>query len=150
MESTDYFYFKKLRVYHLAKQLVTDIYAITEQFPAQEKHGLTNQIQRAAVSIPSNIAEGVGRFSVKDRVRFVEIAYGSLMEVVSQMDIAETLGYVSSEQRSTLENTANDIAKMIFNLKRALEKKVEVGEQRVDGSSKTILSPLSTLHSPQN
>ena len=149
MESTDYFYFKKLRVYHLAKQLVADVYAMTEQFPAQEKHGLVNQIQRAAVSIPSNIAEGVGRFSVKDRVRFVEIAYGSLMEVVSQLDVTETLGYISGEQHCTLESTAVNIAKMVFNLKRSLEKKVEAGEQRVDSSCKTILSPPSTLHSPQ-
>lgn len=74
------FYYRKLKVYHQSKRLVTNIYSLTKTFPLQEQYGLTNQIQRAAISIPSNIAEGMGRFSLKERIHFLEIAHGSLME----------------------------------------------------------------------
>ena len=70
------FYYRKLKVYHQAKVLVADIYHICQRFPPQESYGLTNQIQRAAVSIPSNIAEGMGRFSIKERIHFIDISYG--------------------------------------------------------------------------
>ena len=78
------FYYRKLLVYQHAMMLLEDVYHLTKQFPSSELHGLTNQIQRAAVSIPSNIAEGVGRFSIKDRIRFIDISNGSLMEVMCQ------------------------------------------------------------------
>ena len=92
------FYYRKLKVYHLSKALVVDIYNLCKNFPSQESYGLTNQIQRAAVSIPSNIAEGMGRFSIKERVHFIEISYGSLMEVMCQLEVAELLNYITSEQ----------------------------------------------------
>ncbi|MBQ2215985.1 MAG: four helix bundle protein, partial [Prevotella sp.] len=62
------FYYRKLKVYHQSKQLVTNIYSLTRRFPLHEQYGLSNQIQRAAISIPSNIAEGRGRFSLKERI----------------------------------------------------------------------------------
>ena len=78
----DDFYYRKLNVYHLSKQLVIDIYRLSKNFPQSEQFGLTNYIQRAAVSIPFNIAEGMGRFSIKERIHHLEFSLGSLMEVM--------------------------------------------------------------------
>lgn len=75
------FAFERLIVYEKSLQLVKDIYAITKLFPETEKFGLCSQLQRAIISVPSNIAEGVCRMSAKEKTRFIEIAYGSLMEV---------------------------------------------------------------------
>ena len=117
------FYYRKLLVYQNAMTLLTDIYNLTEKFPNNEMHGLTNQIQRAAVSIPSNIAEGMGRFSIKDRIRFIEISNGSLMEVMCQLEIAHSLGYITSEDLHVQETKIATIAKMILGLKKNLEEK---------------------------
>lgn len=76
------FYYRKLKVYHLAKELVADVYSLAKSFPKTEQYGLTSQLCRAVISIPSNIAEGMGRFSKKERVHFLEVAYGSLMETM--------------------------------------------------------------------
>jgi len=69
----DDFYYRKLKVYHLSKQLVVDVYDLIDYFPSNERMALANQLQRAVVSVPSNIAEGMGRFSTKERVHFIEI-----------------------------------------------------------------------------
>ncbi|WP_445425003.1 four helix bundle protein [Alishewanella sp. HL-SH06] len=84
-----------LKVWKLAMDLVVDVYAITRQFPDIEKFGLASQMQRAAVSIPSNIAEGAGRESNADFVRFLTIARGSLSELETQLLIAQRLGYIT-------------------------------------------------------
>ena len=117
------FYYWKLKVYHQAKALVANIYNLCKNFPSQESYGLSNQIQRAAVSIPSNIAEGMGRFSVKERIHFIEIAFGSLTETMCQLEIAEALHYISSEQFSEQENNIRDIARMLLGLKKSLDSK---------------------------
>ena len=119
----DDFYYRKLNVYHLAVRLVKEVYQLTNNFPLQEKNGLTNQIQRAAISIPSNIAEGMGRFSIKERMHFIEIAYGSLMEVMCQLEIAESLNYITLEQLKTLETLVSEAAKMLIGLRKNLESK---------------------------
>ena len=90
--------FEKLEVWQLARKLVGIIYKITDKFPADEKFGITNQLRRATVSVVSNIAEGVSRSSLKDRVRFIEIAYGSLMEVYTQLCVSIDLSYCSEEK----------------------------------------------------
>ena len=117
------FYYRKLKVYHLAKALVADIYTICNYFPQQESYGLTNQIQRAVISIPSNIAEGMGRFSIKERIHFIEISYGSLMEVMCQLEVAETLKYITHEQLTIEEIKITEIAKMLIGLRKNLEEK---------------------------
>jgi len=118
------FYYRKLKVYHQAKALVAEIYNLCKNFPSQESYGLTNQIQRAAVSIPSNIAEGMGRFSIKERVHFIEISYGSLMEVMCQLEVAELLHYITSEQLAIEEKSITEIAKMLIGLRRTMEDKM--------------------------
>ena len=88
-----------------------------------EQYGLSNQIQRAAISIPSNIAEGMGRFSLKERIHFLEIAYGSLMEVMCQLDIAEQLNYITSDNLTEQENLVSEIASMLIGLRKTIEEK---------------------------
>ena len=104
-------------------QLLADVYNLTKKFPPQESLGLTNQIQRAAVSIPSNIAEGMGRFSVKERIHFLEISNGSLMEVMCQIEIAHMLGYIAADELQLQEQKIAALAKMIIGLRKNLEEK---------------------------
>ena len=119
----DDFYYRKLNVYHLSKQLVIDIYSISKKFPASEQFGQTNQIQRAAVSIPSNIAEGMGRFSIKERIHHLEFSLGSLMEVMCQLEIAESLNYISANELTIQEGNIKEISKMLTGLRRTFEEK---------------------------
>ena len=119
----DDFYYRKLKVYQESMTLLSEVYQLTKKFPVQELHSLTNQIQRAAVSIPSNIAEGMGRFSIKERIRFIEISNGSLMEVMCQLEIAHKLGYISSSEFNSEQGRIAEIAKMIIGLRRNLENK---------------------------
>jgi four helix bundle protein len=119
----DDFYYRKLKVYHQSLRLVKEIYHLTDLFPLQERNGLINQIQRAAISIPSNIAEGMGRFSIKERMHFIEIAYGSLMEVMCQLEIAESLNYITIEQFKDQEILISEISKMLIGLRKNLESK---------------------------
>lgn len=84
-----------LRTWQEGQSLAEEIYRITAMFPSEEKYGLTSQIRRAALSVPSNIAEGMGRGSAKELVRFVLIARGSLQETLSHLDIAHRLSFLS-------------------------------------------------------
>lgn len=87
---------KDLDVWKLSIDFVTDIYKITSSFPKEEQFGLTNQIRRAAVSVPSNIAEGAGRNSDKEFLRFLYISMGSIQEIYTQLLIALNLDFISS------------------------------------------------------
>ena len=104
---------KNLIVYQKSKQLVIDVYKLLEQFPDTERFALCSQIRRAIVSVPSNIAEGMGRVSSKDQTHFLNIAYGSLMEVYAQLDIAHDLGYINNELFNQIESDVEEISKMI-------------------------------------
>ena len=90
-----------------------DVYKLLEQLPDTERFALCGQIRRAIVSVPSNIAEGMGRVSNKDQAHFLNIAYGSLMEVYAQLDIAHDLGYISNEMFNQVETDVEEISKMI-------------------------------------
>lgn len=89
------FAFEQLDVYQVARRYVKNVYLLSDKFPQKEDFALTSQIRRAAVSITSNIAEGTSRFSIKDKSHFIEIAYGSLMETYSQLQVAMDLGYIT-------------------------------------------------------
>jgi four helix bundle protein len=107
------FSFEKLEVWNDARVLVKMIYEITAGFPASEKFGLINQMNRASVSVASNIAEGSARITANDKARFMHIAFGSLMELLNQLIIAGDFGWVSEEQmiraRSQVEKVANKL-----------------------------------------
>ena len=104
---------KDLIVYQKAKQLVIDVYKLLEQFPDSERFALCGQLRRAVVSIPSNIAEGMGRVSNKDQAHFLNIAYASVMETYAQLDIAHDLGYITDDIFNKLENEVEEVSKMI-------------------------------------
>jgi four helix bundle protein len=108
--------FRNLNVYTKSKELVKQIYELLKKFPKEEQFALCDQLRRAVISIPSNIAEGSGRNSQKDQAHFYNIAYGSLMEVFSQLDIACDLGYISQEEFEQMELLINEEAKMLSGL----------------------------------
>ena len=125
----DDFFYRKLKVYHLSKQMVADVYSLSKQFPPQENFGIISQLQRAAVSVPSNIAEGMGRLSDKERLPFIDIAIGSLHEVMCQLEIAELLGYITQDQLSDMEKSITQILMMLIGLRNTIDKKIKSKQQ---------------------
>ena len=89
---------------------------MVDTFPMKEKYGLTDQLRRAVISIPSNIAEGLGRSTHKDKGHFMQIAYGSLMEVLAQVDIACDVGYISVEQFLKIEELIVEESKLLYGM----------------------------------
>lgn len=110
------FGYRKLVAYQKAKEIVKKTYKLLKKFPAEERYAMCDQLRRASLSITSNIAEGVNRFSVKDKAHFIEIAYGSLMEVSSQFEIAEELDYISSEDRLSMDMLIEEDARLLSGL----------------------------------
>ena len=109
--------FEKLLVWQKAKGLAKEIYALTGKFPNTEQYNLTTQMQRAAISIVSNLAEGTSRSSYKDKARFSEISYGSLMELLAQLIIAYELNYVNEVNYLSTRNLIEELGKGLTNLK---------------------------------
>ena len=95
--------YNNLQIWQLAMDLVEEIYKLTASFPIEEKFGMVSQMTRAAVSIPSNIAEGAGRNSDKDFAHFISIAIGSLYELNTQIVLSERLGYINQSQSQELQ-----------------------------------------------
>lgn len=115
--------YRDLEVWQRGLDLTEHVYAATSSFPEEEKFGLTAQLRRAAVAIPSNIAEGWGRAATKDYVRFLRIARGSLAEVETQLIIAHRLGYLSERVlQAMLEETTIE-GKMLLSLIRSLKRR---------------------------
>lgn len=107
---------KKLDVWKVSIDCVVDLYKLTDNFPKTELYGIVNQIRRAAVSIPSNIAEGASRNSLKDRIRFYIIARSSLVELDTQLEIAMQIGYCSDEHLKSISEKLNHIFAMLSNM----------------------------------
>ena len=114
------FGFERLEVWDKAISFADTVYSVTRNFPDDERFGLTNQMRRAAVSISSNIAEGSSRVSRKDFCRFVEIATGSLFEVVSQSYISRSQGLLTAENFDILYAAAEEQGRMLSGLRRTL------------------------------
>ena len=117
--------FEKLKVWQEAKKLVVDVYHLLDSFPRFEKYALCDQIRRAIVSVPSNIAEGSGRRSLKEQIHFLEIAYGSLMETYNQLLIAIELTYITEESVEAIKPSIDAVAKMINGLSNSYEEMLE-------------------------
>ena len=118
------FFYRKLQVYQLSLQQVKEVYTLTKNFPQNELYGLTDQIRRAVISIPSNIAEGMGRNSIKERIHFLEIANGSLTETMCQLEIAHLLTYISDKELNNNETNLANISRLLSGLKKSLEDKL--------------------------
>ena len=113
--------YKELIVWQKSIELVIQIYKVTKTFPKEEVYGLTSQTQRADVSIPSNIAEGHDRNSSKEFVQFLYISRGSLAELETQILIAEKLGYMNQEEKTSILNNCYEIGKMINGLLKSIK-----------------------------
>ena len=116
----DEFYFRQLRVYSNSKELVKYVYTLLQKFPVEEKFALCSQIRRAVTSIPINIAEGFGRFSSKEKTRFIEISFGSLTEISCELEISFELGYITKEEYEEAERQIIIISKQLSNLHKSV------------------------------
>jgi four helix bundle protein len=114
------FGYQKLEIYQLSKVLVKETYRIINGFPAFENYGLSAQMSRSAISIPSNIAEGSGRSSKRDKMHYITIAYASLLELSCQYEIAFEIGYIENEELKVIETSLKDLAVKLTNFKRYL------------------------------
>ena len=112
--------FKKLRAWEAADDLVVAVYQATNSFPADERYGLRSQLRRAAVSVPSNIAEGAGRNSNPEFRRFIQIALGSANEVAYQVHLAGRLGYIEPELVLELGSKTESVKRMLSVLSSTL------------------------------
>jgi len=113
--------YRDLIVWQKAMALVTEIYVVSKLFPRREDYGLTSQLRRCAVSIPSNIAEGYGRHTRNEYVRFLQIAAGSLYELQTQMEISANLEYLKKDAFERLYEMTREIERMLTSLVRRLQ-----------------------------
>ncbi len=104
---------KRLDVWQKGMELVTSIYTYTEKFPNREQYGLSSQMRRAAVSVPSNIAEGAARTTEPDKLRFYHIARASLSELDTQIEIAVRLKYIGAEDAETLQMMMDSVSRLL-------------------------------------
>lgn len=109
--------YKNLAAYKESKDLVLLVYKLLKKFPREEQYALCDQLRRAVISVPSNLAEGSGRTSAKDQAHFFEMAYGSLMEVSCQIDIAHELEYISQEEVEEVEQKVGIVAALLSGLR---------------------------------
>jgi four helix bundle protein len=116
------FRFEKLEAWQLGIEFCNEVYEVTRVFPDDERYGLTSQLRKAATSIPANVAEGSGRTSDRDNLRFIDIAYGSLMEVVSHIEVAHRRMFVADESRHQLRQLADRLARVLSGLRNHLLK----------------------------
>ena len=119
------FGYRKLIAYQKGKEVVKRTYQLLKKFPSEERYAMCDQLRRASVSITSNIAEGVNRYSVKDKSHFIEMAFGSLMEVSSQFEIAEELGYITVEDRMSMDELIKEEARLLSGLQNSYKPSTE-------------------------
>ena len=132
------FFYKNLDAYKVAKEFTLYVYSLVKKLPSYEQHALCDQLRRASISVPSNIAEGMGRMAIKERLHFLEISYASMIEVLCQLDISQSLGYISDDELRKAEDIATHLSKVMFGLKKHLSGKILPQDN----------SPLTTHHSP--
>jgi len=116
-------HFKELKVWSKSYKLCLKLYQLTATFPKEERFGLTSQIRRSAVSIPSNTAEGYGRKTTADYVRMLYIAYGSICELETQILLSGDLGFISIEELGLAKQNIAEVERMLMGLIRSLERK---------------------------
>ena len=113
--------YRDLIVWQRAIAMVTEVYRATQSFPREETYGLTSQLRRSAVSVPSNIAEGQGRISKAEFRQFLGIARGSLLEMETQIVIASNLGYISRSNADRLATTSGEVSRLLHGLMQSLQ-----------------------------
>ena len=109
--------FEKLNAWQESRKLVVATYQLLKKFPKEEQFALCDQLRRAVISVPSNIAEGNGRVAIKEQIHFLEIAFGSVMEVYCQLQLALDLGYISDDDFNQIKPIINNTSKLISGLR---------------------------------
>ena len=113
--------YKDLNVWKASMELVCEVYEVTRNFPDTERYGLTSQMRRCAISVPSNIAEGWSRNSARSFISYLNIAAGSMSELLTQLEIARRINYISAERMQALEHRGIQISKMLYMLIKKIE-----------------------------
>lgn len=121
--------YRELRVWQQGMTLVEQVYRLTREFPSQEVYGLTAQMRRAAVSIPSNIAEGFVRESTREYLQHISVAQASLAELETQMEIAARLELLPQELASRFFDAAVSLSRQLFALRNALQRRISQSEK---------------------
>lgn len=116
--------FENMKAWQEARKLVVEVYRLLDEFPKLEQYALCDQIRRAIVSVPSNLAEGSGRISLKEQLHFYEISYGSLMEAYNQLIIAVDLSYIDESRLEGLLPKIDEVARLLNGLRSSLLKKM--------------------------
>jgi four helix bundle protein len=140
-----------LRVWQVAMTLTERIYEATRSLPFEERFGLTAQLRRAAVSVPSNIAEGRGRGTDAELLRFCAIAYGSLMELETQLELARRLRFVSDSSAAEVRALCSEVGRMLNRLRSSLTRAAASADDRRPTTDDASLPPyrrLATEDSP--
>ncbi|MBQ0046821.1 MAG: four helix bundle protein [Prevotellaceae bacterium] len=139
----DVFSYRKLGVYQKSRDYVKFVYGLLRKFPKEEQYALCDQLRRTVVSVSSNLAEGSSRYSKKEFAHFVEISYGSLMEVMSQLELSMDLAYITQEELTAAESKSEEIARMLNSLRHSL--------LSTPSTSSTLSTPstLSTSSTPK-
>ncbi|MBQ9636537.1 MAG: four helix bundle protein [Prevotella sp.] len=114
------FFYKKLDAYKIAKEFTIFVYSLVRKYPNYEQYAICDQLRRAAVSVPSNIVEGMGRMAIKERIHFLSIAYSSMVEVMCQLDISRSLGYISETELNTAEEISDRLGRVLSGLRKSL------------------------------
>lgn len=109
--------FEKLNAWLESRKMVVAVYQLLKKFPSEERYALCDQLRRAAISVPSNIAEGNGRIALKEQIHFLEIAFGSVMEVYCQLQIAQDLDYITEEEFNQIKPVIYNTSKLISGLR---------------------------------
>ncbi len=122
------FSFEKLIIWQKSRIIVKEVYKIASLFPHQEKYGLSDQIRRAVISVSSNIAEGTGRFSNKEKIHFCEIAYGSLMEVMCQLTLAVDLEMTTPEKVDKLRPIIEELSRQLCAYRKSMLKEEQLSK----------------------
>lgn len=117
--------FESLKAWQEARKLVVSVYQVLDNFPKFEKYALCDQLRRAIVSVPSNLAEGSGRISLKEQIHFIEISYGSLMEAYNQLILATDLNYIDEQSLEKLKPSIDTVARLINGLHAAYTQKIK-------------------------
>ncbi len=142
-------HFRELEVWQVAMALAKCVYELTASFPKEERYGLTSQLQRCAVSIPSNIAEGNARASTRDYARFVSMARGSSAELQTQLLLSQELGLGVDSVRGLALESCERVGQMLQRLHQALGRRLE-SESRVPGPGSRVGSSESRVPSPES
>ncbi len=120
--------YKDLIVWQKSITLVTNVYVLTKSFPSEEKYGIVSQMNRAAVSVPSNIAEGWGRESSKSYLQFLKVSRGSLMEVETLLVIAKNLNFITEKEYKIISDNIEELAKILQGLIKSIKQKILITE----------------------